>query len=132
MAAGGGVFGFGQRLFLAGDKQKEVITLKGIKLRWWIVVLVVGASFTVFVYLLKAGVDDDLSRQLTEQAAIGKIKMRAEVVDYLNRIPQAVVGVDHEEDDSYSVHVYEITNGHTATFGWYLVNRTTGEITTAN
>ena len=89
MAAGGGVFGFGQRLFLAGDKQKEVITIKGRKLRWWIVVLVMGA-LTVFVYLLKAGVGGDLSGQLTEQSAIGKIKTRAEVTDYLNPAPFAI------------------------------------------
>ena len=108
-----------------------MITIKGRKLRWWIVVLVMGA-LTVFVYLLKAGVGGDLSGQLTEQSAIGKIKTRAEVTDYLNRVPGAIVEVDHKEGDSYSVHVYEITNGHTATFGWYLVNQKTGEITTAN
>ncbi|MCQ4085874.1 stalk domain-containing protein [Saccharibacillus sp. JS10] len=44
------------------------------------------------------------------------------------------VEVDHMEDNNYVVHVYEVVmddeeTGHTATYGWYHVNKTTGKIT---
>lgn len=54
----------------------------------------------------------------------------------LNGSSYLVTDVDHEEDQMYVVHVYENVVddadtglSHTATYGWYYVNKTTGEIT---
>ncbi|GGF76720.1 hypothetical protein GCM10010912_22300 [Paenibacillus albidus] len=43
------------------------------------------------------------------------------------------VEVDHSEGNNYVVHVYEVimddeTTGHTATYGWYYVDKSTGKI----
>ena len=46
----------------------------------------------------------------------------------------AHIELDHVEDEFYSVHVYEMVEGdgdmpgHTATFGWFNVDRHTGEV----
>ena len=54
----------------------------------------------------------------------------------LNGSSYLLTDVDHEEDDMYVVHVYEDVvddkatgEGHTSTYGWYYVNKNTGEIT---
>lgn len=54
----------------------------------------------------------------------------------LNGSSYLVTDVDHEEDNMYVVHVYENVvddaatgEGHTATYGWYYVDKTTGAIT---
>ena len=42
------------------------------------------------------------------------------------------VEVDHEEGNKYVVHVYEVVNheefSHTATYGWYYVDKDSGKI----
>jgi len=48
--------------------------------------------------------------------------------------PSIYVEVDHMEGNNYVVHVYEVVmddeeTGHTATYNWYYVNKTTGKIT---
>ncbi|MGV7117220.1 hypothetical protein [Paenibacillus kyungheensis] len=54
----------------------------------------------------------------------------------LNGSSYLVADVDHEEDNMYVVHVYENVvddaatgEGHTATYGWYYVDKKTGAIT---
>lgn len=68
----------------------------------------------------------------TQNAAITKVSSLPEVRDYLRDVPNGVVTIDHEdkETNSYLIHVYEIKDGHTATFNWYEVNKTTGKVTT--
>ena len=63
-------------------------------------------------------------------SAVAKVAVLPEVVEYLREVPSGLVVIDHEdkETNSYLVHVYEIKDGHTATFNWYEVNKTTGEI----
>lgn len=39
------------------------------------------------------------------------------------------IRVDHEEGNTYVVQCYDVVDDHTATSGWYYVNKTTGEIT---
>lgn len=65
------------------------------------------------------------STKVNREQALEKIKNRPEVQDYLNRIPNGRVEVDNELDGEYNVHVYEIKDGHTATFNWYKVDKTT-------
>ena len=62
-------------------------------------------------------------------SAVNKVKALPEVIDYLRRIPNGLVAINGEENGSYLIQVYEIKNGHTATFNWYKVDKTTGEIT---
>lgn len=64
----------------------------------------------------------------TKEGAIVKVKAQPEVIDYLKRVPNGLVAVNGEEDDSYLVQVYEFKDGHTATFNWYTVNKSTGEV----
>lgn len=60
--------------------------------------------------------------------AVAKVKALPEVIDYLKRVPGGLVLVNGEEDNVYMVQVYEIKDGHTATFNWYQVDKTTGEV----
>jgi len=66
----------------------------------------------------------------TRDAVIARISALPEVKEYLRTVPSGLVVIDHDDKDtnSYLIHVYEIKNGHTATFNWYVVNKATGEI----
>ncbi|MBI2326546.1 hypothetical protein HYU91_04140 [Candidatus Collierbacteria bacterium] len=63
--------------------------------------------------------------------AIAKVSTLPEVIEYLREVPAGLVTLDHEdrETNTYVIHVYETKDGHTATFNWYSVNKTTGVIT---
>ncbi len=65
---------------------------------------------------------------MTETQAVDNVKKLPEVQDYLKRVPNALVEVDNESEGQYNVHVYEIKDGHTATFNWYRVDKATGEV----
>lgn len=71
---------------------------------------------------------DSPTNQITEDEVIARVKSLTEVVDYLKRVPNGLVSVNGQEDDAYLIQVYEVKNGHTATFNWYNVHKTTGEI----
>lgn len=65
-------------------------------------------------------------------AVVARISSLPEVKEYLRAVPSGQVVIDHEdkETNSYLVHVYEVKDGHTATFNWYEVDKKTGKITT--
>ncbi|MBI4276797.1 hypothetical protein HY629_03090, partial [Candidatus Uhrbacteria bacterium] len=42
---------------------------------------------------------------------------------------RAFIEVDHTEGDIATVHVYEILRDHSATLGWYDVDKKTGAVT---
>lgn len=65
---------------------------------------------------------------ISKEEAILKVKALPEVIDYLKRVPNGLVLVNGEEDNTYMVQVYEFKNGQTATFNWYDVNKSTGTI----
>lgn len=65
---------------------------------------------------------------LSKEEAIAKVKALSEVTDYLKKVPNGLVLISGEENDQYLVQVYEIKNEHTATFNWYNVDKTTGEV----
>lgn len=73
-------------------------------------------------------IDRISSTGMTKDRAIEIIKNRSEVQDYLKRVPNGRVEVDNEDQGEYNVHVYEIKDGHTATFNWYKVSIKSGEI----
>ena len=66
-----------------------------------------------------------------ENTAIAKVSALPEVIEYLRSVPSGRIVIDHEdkETNSYLIHVYEVVDDHTATFNWYEVDKTTGEIT---
>ena len=56
------------------------------------------------------------------------VKKLPEVQEYLKNVPNGKVEVDNEMEGEYNVHVYEVKNGHTATFNWYRVSIKSGEV----
>ena len=60
--------------------------------------------------------------------AIENVKKLPEVQDYLKRVPNGKVEVDNELEGEYNVHVYEVKDGHTATFNWYRVSIKSGKV----
>lgn len=67
------------------------------------------------------------SKITTEQARM-VVQNLPEVQDYLKEVPNGKVEVDNEGEGEYNVHVYEVKNGHTATFNWYRVSIKSGEV----
>ena len=104
----------------------------------WVVVLAVLLFFVTSM----AAIGNDLqlqndsgSQQSADQAGVNSaeqavvvIENLPDVADYRSRVPGAIVEVDSEESGAYLVHVYEITDGHTATFNWYTVDKATGSV----
>lgn len=67
---------------------------------------------------------------ITEKEAVKLVKNK-----YGYNSSKLIVEVDNEEDNQYLVHVYEIViddektgEGHTATYGWYYVDKSSGKI----
>lgn len=90
----------------------------------WIILLLVALIFLVGFVLLK---NSAKNQTISKREAIAKVKALPQVTDYLKRVPNGLVLVNSEEDNAYMVQVYELKNGHTATFNWYKVDKTTGE-----
>lgn len=88
-----------------------------------------AAYENAIIYMIKSlQFNDSEGNIVTEESAISKVKSLPEVVDYLKRVPNSLVEVNGKEDNVYMVQVYEFKNGHTATFNWYEVNKTTGDV----
>lgn len=101
-----------------------MMKVKKRNLQWkWIIILIVVLLIGVTAATFKHRTDTINKNQVIE-----KVKTRQDVVDYFKRVPQARVDIAREENDSYLIQVYEIKNGHTATFNWYKVNKTTGDV----
>lgn len=65
---------------------------------------------------------------ITQAEAVKKVKAK-----YGFHHPSIYVEVEYTEGDNYVVHAYQVVmddeeTGHTATYGWYYVNKTTGKI----
>lgn len=81
------------------------------------------------LYMLKSFRLDSLENGVvSKEDAVAKIKALPEVIDYLKRVPNGLVLVSGEKDNAYMVQVFEVKDRHTATFNWYKVNKTTGEV----
>ncbi len=70
------------------------------------------------------------SAKITSVQALEKVRNLPEVQNYFKAVPNAKVNLDHEDTptNSYVIQVYEIKNGHTATFNWFEVDKSSGEI----
>jgi hypothetical protein len=67
---------------------------------------------------------------VSKEEAIEKVLSLPEVVDYYKLVPKAkaVFSSSNENSNVWHIHVYEDKDTHTATFNWYKVDKTTGEI----
>lgn len=81
------------------------------------------------LYMLKSlQLPDTTKGTITKEEAVTRIGSLPEVKEYLNRVPNGLVAVNGTDDSSYMVQVYEVKDGHTATFNWYRINKQTGEV----
>lgn len=86
------------------------------------IVLIVG-GFLVYKNLPEVGLTG-----MSKNQAVENVKKLPEVEQYLKDVPKALVEVDNELEGEYNIHVYEIKDGHTATFNWYRVSIKNGEV----
>lgn len=93
--------------------------------KWIIISVVTIVLITLFVVFKNS---QSSMPTVSKEQAVAKVKTLPEVVDYLKKVPNGIISVNGEEDNAYLVQVYEFKNDHTATFNWYKVNKTTGEI----
>lgn len=98
-----------------------------------IFILLAAAGYFVLQNVLQNGVPDNVpveivSTKISRDLALEKVKKLPEVQEYLKNVPNGKVEVDNELEGEYNVHVYEIKNGHTATFNWYRVSIKSGEV----
>ena len=89
-------------------------------------------SFSILVLTVAVILGFAYRNKSAGNAAIARVSRLPEVKEYLRAVPSGRVAIDHEdkETNSYLIQVYEIKDGHTATFNWYEVDKTTGEIKT--
>lgn len=55
-------------------------------------------------------------------------KVREYLINTGKYIP-SIIEFDHEENNAYVIHCYDIIVDHTATSGWYYVDKSTGNVT---
>ncbi|MCO5297507.1 MAG: hypothetical protein M9921_11680 [Fimbriimonadaceae bacterium] len=118
---------------LLSDKQKMILTFAP----------PASEYFSVVMWRVKVGEGPQPSaaeptvKPVSEERAQELVAALPEVDQFVKLLrgagKSAVFDVSLEDDHTYRVHVYENVddgNGmsHTATFGWYLVDRTTGQI----
>lgn len=94
-----------------------------------LILAAVGAIFINSAPKEKQKVQQQVVAALTPQDAVNKVKDLAAVKKYLAKVPGGRVDQNGSEGDLYLIQVYEIKDGHTATFNWYRVSKTTGKIT---
>lgn len=79
--------------------------------------------------LSNMGIQSAAFVKLTPEKAVELVKTQQEVIDYMKRVPGAHVAVDHENENSFTVHVFEINSSQmTATFNWYEVEKQSAAI----
>ncbi|MDP3973761.1 MAG: hypothetical protein Q8P92_02925 [Candidatus Daviesbacteria bacterium] len=100
-----------------------------------VLIILVLAIVGGFIYFKNTPLEELVPEQvipsltgMTESQAVENVKKLPEVQDYLKRVPNGRVEVDNELEGEYNVHVYEIKDGHTATFNWYRVSIKSGEV----
>lgn len=86
--------------------------------------------FSTFRFTDSATTSSSTSK-VTQEQALEKVRSLNEVKEYLIQVPNGKVEFDHEDEaaNAWVIHVYEVKNGHTATFNWYSVSKETGKMT---
>lgn len=93
-----------------------------------LILTLIGGLYYVSQNTLPSVLEEIGSTKISRDLAIENVKKLPEVQEYLKNVPNAKVEVDNEIEGEYNVHVYEVKNGHTATFNWYRVSIKSGEI----
>ena len=67
---------------------------------------------------------------ISNKEAIEKVRQFPEVKNFLAKVTSAHVEVSSfdEEGGTYLVQVFEVKDGHTATFGWWEVEKISGKV----
>ena len=86
-------------------------------------------SVLIVFFFLFVGIMGIRAFNSPQRKALEKIKNLPEVQNYLAQVPQGRVALDHEDTVSRFIQVYEVIDGHTATFNWYEVDKNTGNFT---
>ena len=96
------------------------------------------ADSPAYAYVLYTGpeFESEKDRKIRENNKMSAEEAVQAVINQENfdDYPQLIVEHDHDEDDRYVIHVYEIVregteDAHTATWGWYYVDPYSGDIT---
>lgn len=93
-----------------------------------LILMVIGGIYYISQNTLPSVLEEIGSTKISRDLAVENVKKLPEVQEYLKNVPKGIVEVDNELGGEYNVHVYEVKNGHTATFNWYRVSIKSGEI----
>lgn len=93
-----------------------------------LILVLVGVGYSTLQKANPPASEQAESGKITQEQAVKTVKKLPEVKDYLDRVPNGRVEVDNELEGKYNIHVYEIKDGHTATFNWYRVSIKSGEV----
>jgi len=87
---------------------------------------------------MEGGASPPAGGEVTAEQAVEKVRARPEVAQWEAVVTAAAgsphIDVDSEDAVAYTVHVFEVVQGdadmpgHTATMGWYTVDKATGEV----
>lgn len=89
-------------------------------------IVTLGLILTVWLTIPLFTKSSQTPQTISPSQAIQTVKNLPEVKTYTQNTPNSQVRLDHEENPNYIIQVYEVKNGHTATFNWYKVNKATG------
>lgn len=96
---------------------------KVLRKRPWIVLIMIAIALAIVGFLFIPN---------EKETALSRVASFPEVKEYLKVVPNAHIAIDKDEANQYLIHVYEIKDGHTATFNWYIFDKKTKEIKLAN
>lgn len=114
-------------------------SMKNNQKKIWLGLAVILLGIIILLALDSSGLKTSTSpadvTQISRAEAEEKVRSLAEVKNYINNLAKAGVVAQINAEDSgeeWNVQVFEIVkqgdSSHTATFGWYTVNKKTGEI----
>ncbi len=86
------------------------------------IIILVFTALIISGFLIYKNIPEIGLTGMSKKQAIANVKKLPEVQQYLKDVPKGKVEVDNEVEGQYNVHVYEVKNGHTATFNWYRVS----------
>src|SRR3989344_6835021 len=102
-----------------------------------LVIIILVAAAAGFIYFQNTPLEEIIPEQIVEKLtttgmseskALENVKKLPEVQDYLQRVPNGRVEVDNKSEGEYNVHVYELKDGHSATFNWFTVSIKSGQL----
>lgn len=93
-----------------------------------LIIMLIGGIYSVSKNTIPSVLERVVPTKISHKQAIENVKNLPEVQQFLKDVPNGRVEVDNELEGEINVHVYEIKDGHTATFNWYKVDKITGAV----